>query len=108
MQRGLSEDWTTPSSVFLIASAGQTWRTSGRRSACRPSAPWRSTVAAIDEIDVDHRMSAMRVALGARVDARLAADAARRIDEEPVRALIRDIGACCSPSTFAYAARATP
>ena len=25
MQRGLREDWTTPSGVFLMASAGQTW-----------------------------------------------------------------------------------
>src|SRR5438094_734101 len=39
-------------------------------------------VRAIDEFEVDHRFTAMRVALGTRLDARLTCNAAIRIDEE--------------------------
>ena len=53
-QRGFSDDCTTPSSVFLIASAGRPGRRSGRRSACTPSGPWRC-VLPVDEVHVDHR-----------------------------------------------------
>ena len=44
----------------------------------------RDRVAAVEKVDVDHRDAAVRVALGAGVDAGLAADAARRIDVELV------------------------
>ena len=37
---------------------------------------------AIDVLEVDHRFAAVRVALGARLHAGLAADAAVRVDEE--------------------------
>ena len=39
-------------------------------------------VRAIDVLEMDHRLAAVRVALGARLHARLAADAAARVDEE--------------------------
>jgi hypothetical protein len=44
----------------------------------------RDRILAIDELQVDHGMPTMRFAFGARVHARFAADAARRINEESV------------------------
>jgi hypothetical protein len=79
-QRGFSADITTPSSETLIASAGQTRRTSVPCSACRRRHR-RRRLGAIDVVDKDHRVAFVRGALAARSDTGATADATLRIDE---------------------------
>ena len=82
MQRGLRADCTTPSAVRLMASAGHTSAHVGCSQCMHTTGTVCTLCAAIDVLQVDHRLAAMRVALGARLHAGLAADAAARIDEE--------------------------
>ena len=82
MQRGLRAVCTTPSPVRLIASAGQTSAQVGESQCMQTTGTVCIDSRAIDVLQVNHRVPLMRVALGARLHARLAADAAARIDEE--------------------------
>ncbi len=82
MQRGLSELWTTPSGVCLMASAGQTCAQIG-------SSQCMHTCGAVCTLSRRSMVSrwisdwpAVRVAFLARLHAGLASDAARVIDEE--------------------------
>ena len=82
MQRGLSADCTTPSSVCLIASAGQTWAQVG-------SSQCMHTCGAVWVVVARSMVSrwisdwpAVGAALHARLHARLAADAAALVDDE--------------------------
>jgi hypothetical protein len=50
----------------------------------------------IDELEMNHRFAAMRIAFGAGLHARLTTDAAARIDEEP-----QVIGLHCCGSSMA-------
>src|SRR6185503_17242328 len=59
------------------------------------------TVRPVDELEMDHRIAPMGVALGARLHARLAADAAVGIDEEVEVLRFRHRG----PTVAARAAR---
>jgi hypothetical protein len=59
MQRGLSDDWTTPSSVFLIASAGQTWAQVGVVAVHAHGGHGGGGGMPVDEVEVDHRGAAV-------------------------------------------------
>src|SRR5581483_2855953 len=63
-------------------------------------------VAPADELKMDHRLAAVRVAFGARLHARLAPDAAVRIDEEMQVVGFRH-GYCCGSRRAAYAGAAS-
>ena len=82
MQRGLRAVCTTPSSVFLMASAGQTSAQVGESQCMHTTGTVCVECGAIDVFQVDHRVPLVRVALAAGLDARLAADAAAGVDEE--------------------------
>ena len=82
MQRGLRAVCTTPSPVRLIASAGQTSAQVGESQCMQTTGTVCTECAAVDVLEVDHRVPLVRVALGAGLHARLAADAAVRVDEE--------------------------
>ena len=82
MQRGLSELWTTPSAVCLMASAGQTCAQIGS-SQCMHTCGAVCTLSRRSIVSRwIMRAPAVRVALLARLHAGLAADAARVVDEE--------------------------
>ena len=105
MQRGLRADCTTPSPVRLMASAGQTSAQVGCSQCMQTTGTVCTLCGAVDVLEVDHRVAAVRVALGAGLHARLAADAAVRIDEEVqvVRlghAMVLPVY-CCGSSTAA-------
>jgi hypothetical protein len=77
MQRGLRALRTTPSSPFLMASAGQDWAQAGS-SQCMHTMGVEAVVHSRSmKSKVDRRNAAMRAALPAGVHAALAADAAR-------------------------------
>ena len=102
MQRGLRAVCTTPSPVRLMASAGQTSAQVGESQCMQTTGTVCDAVRAVDVLQVDHRVPLVRVALGAGVDARLAADAAARVDEElQVVRLGHRAGAsyCCGSSS---------
>ena len=82
MQRGLRAVCTTPSPVRLIASAGQTSAQVGESQCMQTTGTVCVELRAVDVLEVDHRVPFVRVALAARLHARLAADAAARVDEE--------------------------
>ena len=101
MQRGFSADCTTPSPVRLIASAGQTSAQVGCSQCMQTTGTVWTLARPIDELEVNHRFAAMRVALGAGLHAGLAADAAVRIDEEVEMSGLRHPGSYCCGSSMA-------
>ena len=82
MQRGLRAVCTTPSAVRLMASAGQTSAQVGESQCMQTTGTVCVRHVAVDIVELDHRLSLVRVALAARLHARLAADAAAGVDEE--------------------------
>ena len=106
MQRGFRAVCTTPSPVRLMASAGQTSAQVGESQCMQTTGTVCDRVRRGRRIQVDHRVPLVRVALGAGVDARLAADAAVGVDEEDV--VVGDHGHsvlaayCCGSSRPAY------
>src|SRR5947209_8969527 len=82
MQRGLRAVCTTPSPVRLIASAGQTSAQVGESQCMQTTGTVCTEIGPVNVLQMNHRMAAVRVAFAARGDARLAADAAVRIEEE--------------------------
>ena len=85
MQRALRAVCTTPSSVRLMASAGQTSAQVGWSQCMQTTGTVCVETRAVDEVELDHRLPLVRVALRAGLDAGVAADAAGRVDVEVVR-----------------------
>ena len=81
MQRGLSADWTMPSSFCLIASAGQTSAHVGSSQCMHTIGTVCVGRAPVDEVEVHHRMATMGSAFFACVHAGFAADATARVDD---------------------------
>ena len=81
-QRGLRAVCTTPSAVRLIASAGQTSAHVGVSQCMHTTGTVCGETARSTNSKMNHRMTLVRIALAARFDARLAADAAIRVDEK--------------------------
>ena len=65
-----------------MASAGQTSAQVGDSQCMQTTGTVCVDCGAVDVLEVDHRLPRVRVALGAGLHARLAADAAVRVDEE--------------------------
>ena len=82
MQRGLSADCTMPSSVCLMASAGQTWAQVGSSQCMHTIGAVCVLVRPVDALEVDQRLAAVGAALHAGLHAGLAADAAALVDDE--------------------------
>ena len=73
-----------PSSVCLIASAGQTRAHAGSSQCMQTTGDVCVLIGAVDKLQMNHGAAAMRVAFHAGLHAGFAADAARRIDEKVV------------------------
>jgi hypothetical protein len=82
MQRGFSADCTTPSSVCLIASAGHTSAQVGSSQCMHTIGAVWVLAARSSVLEVDQRLAPVGAALLARLNARLAADAAALVDDE--------------------------
>ena len=82
MQRGLSADCTMPFSICLMASAGHTSAHVGCSQCMHTIGAVCVVVSPVHPLEVDQRLPPMGAALHARLDARLAADAAALVDDE--------------------------